>query len=397
LQKLQLTHFAIVTGLGTGLDATLMALRNERTGLRQHTYPGGIETWVGEVNNLEATSLDGALAAFACRNNRLAALALAQDGFRDAVATLRDKYGADRIGCFLGTSTSGIAQTELAYRHRDPETGRLPADFHYAGTHNLFALGGFLAQALRLSGPAIVASAACATTSKVFGTAARMSAAGLCDAAIVGGADSLCATTTYGFHSLGLVSSEPCRPFDKARGGISIGEASAFTIVEKVVPGRLPSGAIVLSGFGESTDAYHMSTPHPDGIGARLAMERALLSAGLKPSDIDYINVHGTGTAVGDAAEDRAIVELFGTDTPCSSTKGYTGHTLGVAGIVEAIISALALRNAFIPGSVNTREIDPDFRSRYVTAGRPATLNRVLSNSFGFGGSNCTLILEQAP
>jgi 3-oxoacyl-[acyl-carrier-protein] synthase-1 len=224
-----------------------------------------------------------------------------------------------------------------------------------------------------------------------------MIAAGLCDAAIIGGADSLCATTMYGFHSLGLVSSEPCRPFDKARGGISIGEASAFAIVEKAVPGRLPSGAIVLSGFGESSDAYHMSTPHPDGIGARLAMERALLSAGLKPSDIDYINVHGTGTAVGDAAEDRAIVELFGADTPCSSTKGYTGHTLGVAGIVEAIISVLALRHGFMPGSVNTREIDPEFRSRYVTDSHPAPLNRVLSNSFGFGGSNCSLILEQVP
>jgi 3-oxoacyl-[acyl-carrier-protein] synthase I len=397
LQQLHLTHFAIVSGLGAGLDATLTALRNERGCLQPRAYAGGIETWVGEVDGLEAAPLDEGFAAFACRNNALAALALRQDGFLDAIAALRDKYGADRIGVFLGTSTSGINQTELAYRRRNPETGQLPSDFGYAETHNLFSLGTFLGRLLRLSGPSMVASAACATTAKVFGTAARMIAAGFCDAAIVGGADSLCATTLYGFHSLGLVSSVPCRPFDKARSGISIGEAAGFAIVEKARPGDLPSGAIVLSGFGESSDAYHMSTPHPDGVGARLAMERALASAGFEPNFIDYINVHGTGTSVGDAAEDRAVAELFGPETPCSSTKGYTGHTLGAAGIVEAVISALALRNGFIPGSVNTREIDPAFRSHYVAANRPARLNRVLSNSFGFGGNNCSLILECSP
>jgi 3-oxoacyl-[acyl-carrier-protein] synthase-1 len=242
----------------------------------------------------------------------------------------------------------------------------------------------------------MVASAACATTAKVFGNAARMIAAGFCDAAIVGGADTLCATTIYGFHSLGLISRTPCRPFDTARDGISIGEAAGFAILEKANAADVPANGVMLRGFGESSDAYHMSTPHPEGAGARLAMERALDSGGLQPGDIDYINVHGTATLVGDAAEDRALVELFGREIPCSSTKSYTGHTLGSAGIVEAIISALAIQNNFMPGTANTQEIDPALGSRYLTGGgQRGPVKRVVSNSFVFGGSNCSLVLER--
>jgi 3-oxoacyl-[acyl-carrier-protein] synthase-1 len=394
LQPLQLSHFAIVSGLGLGLDATFSALLAGRTGLRPQSYPSGVDTWIGKVDALDDARLDDGLAPFECRNNRLAVLALAQDGFLEAAEGLREKYGADRIGMFLGTSTSGIEQTERAYRQRDGGSGRLPPDFHYAETHNTYSLAKLLSHVLRLSGPSVVVSAACATTAKVFGNAARMIASGFCDAAIVGGADTLCSTTIYGFHSLGLVSRAPCRPFDAVRDGISVGEAAGFAIVEKAA-GELAPNAVVLRGFGESSDAYHMSTPHPEGTGARLAMERALASAGLKPEDIDYVNAHGTATLVGDAAEDRALVELFGRDTPCSSTKGYTGHTLGAAGIVEAIISSLAIRNNFMPGGANTREVDPALRSRYLTEGRRQPVRRVLSNSFGFGGSNCSLVLER--
>jgi 3-oxoacyl-[acyl-carrier-protein] synthase I len=389
-----MSHFAMVSSLGAGVDATLGALLAGRSGLCAQGYPGGLETCVGKVDAVDTTPLDESLARFECRNNRLAALALAQDGFLEAIAVLRDKYGSDRIGMFLGTSTSGIAHTETAYRRRD-EAGRLPADFRYADAHNTFSLGSFVARLLTLGGPAMVASSACATTAKVFGNAARMIAAGLCDAAIVGGADTLCSTTIYGFHALGLVSPTPCRPFDAARDGISIGEAAGFAILEKAGASHVPANGIVLRGFGESSDAYHMSTPRPEGTGARLAMERALDSGGLRPDDIDYINVHGTATLVGDAAEDRALVELFGSETPCSSTKGYTGHTLGSAGIVEAIISALAIQNGFMPATANTQEIDPALRSRYLTRGERGPVKRVLSNSFGFGGSNCSLVLER--
>jgi 3-oxoacyl-[acyl-carrier-protein] synthase-1 len=395
MQPLYLTHYAIATSLGTGLDATFARLSTGQTGLVPQTYPGELATWTGRIDAIDDTPLADHLAAFDCRNNRLAALTLAQDGFMDAVADLRERHRPERIGVFLGTSTSGIESTEKAYRQRPTADAPLPADFRYAETHNMYSLGRFLQRLLDISGPSVVASAACATTAKTFGNAARMIEAGFCDAAIVGGADTLCATTIYGFHSLGLVSPTACRPFDKTRDGISIGEGAGFAIVEKTPPAALQPGSVVLRGFGESSDAYHMSTPHPEGKGAQLAMMRALASAGLQPRDIDYINVHGTATQVGDAAEDRALVELFGKDTPCSSTKGFTGHTLASAGIVEAIISALAIRHHFMPGTANTQELDPALRSRYLLRGERGPVRRVLSNSFGFGGSNCSLVLER--
>ena len=180
--------------------------------------------------------------------------------------------------------------------------------------------------------------------------------AGLCDAAIVGGADTCASTTLYGFHALALNAPGPCRPFDAARDGISIGEAAGFALLEKP---QADAGcdAIMLLGVGESNDAHHMSSPHPDGIGARLAMERALTAADLAPPDIDYINLHGTATRVGDAAEDLAVSSLFGSDTPCSSTKGQTGHSLGAAGIVEGDHQcALAIDEGLLPGSAHTKQ-----------------------------------------
>ncbi len=225
-----------------------------------------------------------------------------------------------------------------------------------------------------------------------------MIAAGLCDAAIVGGADTLCLTTLYGFHSLASQRAGALPPFDAGRDGISIGEAAGFALLEKAEPREGPrKGNVMLLGIGESNDAYHMSSPHPEGVGARLAMERALASAGLAPGDIDYINLHGTATLVGDAAEDRAVFDVFGTQTPCSSTKGQTGHMLGAAGIVEAIISALAIRHQFAARQPRTRQrsIRPSAAGICWTSA-PVPIRRVLSNSFGFGGSNCSLIFGAA-
>jgi 3-oxoacyl-[acyl-carrier-protein] synthase-1 len=350
-----------------------------------------LDTYVGQVAGLDEISIRPDLGDFDCRNNRLAQWGLEVDGFAHAVAAAREKYGAARIGVFMGTSTSGILETEVAYRHRDPQTGALPSSFHYAQTQNSFSLGDFVQRYLGLKGPAFVVSSACSSTGKVFGNAARMIAAGICDAAVVGGVDTLCLTTLYGFTSLGLVSRFPCRPFDANRDGICLGEGAGFALLEKAVESVDRSAAMVL-GVGESSDAYHMSTPHPEGLGARLAMQLALDAAGLDPTQIDYINLHGTATKTNDASEDKAVSELFGNRTPCSSTKGWTGHMLGAAGITEAIISVLAVQNEFIPGSVHTREIDPALKSNYQLKNKPARLNRVLSNSFGFGGSNCALI-----
>jgi 3-oxoacyl-[acyl-carrier-protein] synthase-1 len=218
-----------------------------------------------------------------------------------------------------------------------------------------------------------------------------MIAAGVCDAAVVGGADSLCLMTLYGFRSLELTAAGPCRPFDADRDGISLGEGAGFALLEKV--DRAEAGTVLLLGVGESSDAYHMSTPHPEGLGAKLAMRQALESAELAPADIDYINLHGTATRTNDASEDKAVVEVFGSSTPCSSTKGATGHLLGTAGITEAIVSILAIEHGLMPGSVNTRTVDPELKSRYLIENREGAVRRVLSNSFGFGGSNCSLIL----
>jgi 3-oxoacyl-[acyl-carrier-protein] synthase-1 len=246
-----------------------------------------------------------------------------------------------------------------------------------------------------LSGPAFVVSTACAATAKVYASAARFIAAGIVDAAIVGGADTLCATTLQGFFSLGVMAEDACRPFDANRRGISIGEAAGFALLER--PGAQDDGdTVFFSGAGESADAYHMSSPHPEGEGAFLAMQRALAAAGLEPEDIDYINLHGTATIVGDSAEDHAVFSLFGDGTPCSSTKGFAGHTLGASGAVEAAFCALAIQHGFMPGSPHTHELESSLRSQYVCQGRPARIDAALSNSFGFGGSNCSLVFRRA-
>ncbi|MDE2165103.1 MAG: beta-ketoacyl-[acyl-carrier-protein] synthase family protein [Alphaproteobacteria bacterium] len=396
MPPLAVRDFTVVTSLGAGRAATAAALREGRSGLQPCAFDAvPFATYVGEIAGLDTVPLEHGLAQFDCRLNRLAALTLRQDGFADSIAVARDRYGAERIGVFLGTSTSGLLQTELAYRRREAQTGALPADFDYARTHNTYSLASFVRMALRLAGPAFVVSTACAATAKVFGSAARMIAAGLCDAAVVGGADTLCATTLYGFHSLGVMSDEPCRPFDAERRGISIGEAGGFALLERSTD-RIDKDTVFLLGVGESTDAYHMSSPHPEGTGARLAMERALSAAGVDPSEIDYVNLHGTATSVGDAAEDRAVADVIGTTTPCNSTKGFAGHTLGASGVIEAAFCALGILDGFIPGSPHTRTVDPTFRSGYRRDGGPARVDRVLSNSFGFGGANCSVVLGRA-
>ncbi|HVJ54219.1 MAG TPA: beta-ketoacyl-[acyl-carrier-protein] synthase family protein [Aliidongia sp.] len=390
MKPLKISRFTLASCLGPGLAATLSALRAGRGGLRPCDFETvEIPTYIGAAEGLDAP-IEGNLAAYDCRNNRLARLALRQDDFEAAVAEARGRYGADRIGLFAGTSTAGILETELAFRRRD-EAGALPDGFRYKETHNTYSIADYVQRELGLSGPALAVSAACASTAKAFGNAARMIQLGLCDAAIVGGADSLCLTTLYGFHSLQLTSETPCRPFDAARDGISIGEAAGFALVERA-DDAAPED-ILLLGIGESSDAHHMSSPHPEGLGARLAMEKALASAALGPADIGYVNLHGTATQIGDAAEDRAILSVFGARTPCSSTKGLTGHTLGASGILEAIISALCLKDGFIPGSPATLKLDPALGSNYRIENLDRQPDRVMSNSFGFGGSNCSLIL----
>ncbi|MDE2586165.1 MAG: beta-ketoacyl-[acyl-carrier-protein] synthase II, partial [Betaproteobacteria bacterium] len=248
---LLLSRYTATTCLGRGLDATLAALEHQGNGLKPCDFESvDIPTWIGEVAGLDDVALPPALRkAYDCRNNRLALLGLQAEGMEEAARAAIGRYGRRRVGLFLGTSTAGILSTELAFRQRDPVTGALPADFPYRGAHNTYSVAAFLRDHLGLEGPASVVSTACSSSAKVFAQAARMMALGLIDAALVGGIDSLCLTTLYGFSSLQLTSPRPCRPYDANRDGISVGEGAAYALVERC-PDSLDSNALLLLGSG---------------------------------------------------------------------------------------------------------------------------------------------------
>ena len=385
------TRYTGVNCLGRGVESWWAALTARRSALAPCDFEDvALDTYIGRVAGVEDVTLPARLAAYDCRNNRLVRLGLEQDGFRDAVLAARSRYGPRRIAVVLGTSTSGVLSTERAYQRRDPATGALPADFRYLETQSSFSLAGFVRADLGLEGPAEVVSTACSSSAKVFASAARLLDTGLADAAVVGGADSLCLTTLYGFRSLELLSTTPCRPFDPERSGISIGEGAGFALLEREGCGP------VLAGVGESSDAYHMSTPHPEGLGARLAMERALAQAGIAAGAVGYVNLHGTATRTNDVAEGRAVRDVFGPKTPASATKGAHGHLLGAAGITEAIVALLALERGYLPGTPNTRALDVECGCNVLLEGLPAAPDYVLTNSFGFGGNNCSVLFGRA-
>jgi len=396
MNPLAITDYTLTTALGAGLERNWSQLSQGKGGLSQCTFAGidDLQTWVGEIDGLDALDFPPHLQSYDCRNNRLTLLGLRQDGFSEAVSAAAARYGAERVAVFIGTSTSGIHATELAYRSlaRD-ESGfeRLPEDYCYEGTHNTYSVAEFVRRMLRLRGPCSAVSTACSSSAKVFACAHRAIAAGFCDAAVVGGVDTLCLTTLYGFHSLQLVASDICRPSDRGREGLSIGEAAGFALVQR---GDATPRGMRLLGYGESSDAFHMSSPHPEGDGAAIAMRTALERSGLSPASIDYINLHGTGTRGNDTVEAAAVCRIFPVNTPCSSTKGFTGHTLGAAGIVEAVFALQCIEHDFMPETLNTRHVDPDIKACVLLQSRSGAVSRVLSNSFGFGGSNCSLILS---
>ncbi len=398
-EALRLSHFTATTCLGHGRDALWNGLISGQGHLKPCDFhDAAVDCWIGEVAGIADVALPPHLAEYDCRNNRLALLGLTADGFAEHVRRRIGRYGRHRVGVFMGTSTSGILQTELGYRHRDPDTGQLANDFDYATTHNNYSLSRFVRAFFDLAGPAHVISSACSSSAKVFVAAEQMIRLGLIDAAIVGGVDSLCLTTLYGFQSLELTSPQACRPYDEERDGLSLGEAAAFAFLERA-DAPLDSSEtppVFLLGYGESSDAYHMSTPHPEGLGAQMAMQEALSMAGLQPHQIDYLNLHGTATPNNDAAEGKAVQAVFGkrdeTAMVCSSTKGATGHTLGAAGGVEAVICGLSLMHQVKPAGANTRQVDAAMSLNYLLTHQPGKVDFVQSNSFGFGGTNCSLI-----
>ena len=395
MTPLRITAVTAASAMGVGLAAMRDALRTRHGGLRPCDLPGmPADIWIGRVPEAEAIDSPEGLAAFACRNTRLAELALRQDGFVAAVERARTQYGPARIAVVLGTSTSGIEATERAWARRGADGALPPYDF--ARTHDLHALPRYLRARLGLDGPCVSISTACTSGARSFLDAATLIAAGLADAAVVGGADTLCGLTLHGFASLELLArGGPTRPCAADRDGISIGEAAAFALIERAGPSD--AGRMGLLGAGASADGHHMSSPHPEGLGALAAIEAALAEAGLAPEAVDYVNMHGTGTRANDAMEDRAIARVFGDAVPCSSTKGWTGHTLGASGALEAVISAICVEEGLIPGCLGVAAVDPGFASGVVVENRAARVDRVLSNSFGFGGSNCALVIGRLP
>jgi 3-oxoacyl-[acyl-carrier-protein] synthase I len=387
---LSITAYTASCAAGSGRQAILEALRQRRSGLAANDFTAApLDTFVGRVREVESGPLPAELVHWECRNNRLAWHGLNQDGFFDAVRAAREKYGPGRVAVVLGTSTSSIGATEEGYRGLTAD-GQYPEELRRPAVHTVHSLGSFVQEALGLSGISVTVATACSSSAKVFPQAERLIRLGLADAAVVGGVDTLCYSVLFGFNALELVSAEPCRPFDPARKGISLGEAAGFALLQK--EGAEADLAPKLLGYGESSDAHHMSSPHPEGLGARLAIQQALTLAGLTPADIDYINLHGTASQKNDEVEARIVAELFPQSTRASSTKGWTGHALGAAGILEAVISLLSLEHGFTPGTLNTRELDAACGPQIRLENGDGTVRHVMSNSFGFGGSNCVLL-----
>ncbi len=389
---LGLVASTVVHSAGHDPDSLWRAAIEGRTGLRRNDLDWcSLDTWLGRVPEVEDAVLPPTLAQWDCRNHRLAWMALRDPAFLQSIEATIARYGADRVGLLLGTSTSGIRSTEEAYAHRRVE-GEWPPGFAWRRSHSADSMARFAAEVLGLRGPLTVLTTACSSSAKVFLAARRWIGAGVVDAAVVGGADSLCLSTLHGFDALQLLSDDVCRPFDTARRGISIGEAAGFVLLA-----REPA-AVSLVGGGESSDAYHMSAPHPEGRGAQDAMRAALDASGLAPKDIGYVNTHGTATPANDRAEAIALASLFGPHgVPVSSTKGITGHTLGACGVVDAVITAKALEHGLLPPSAMLLEPDPSLPVDVVREARAAPgMRHAMSNNFGFGGSNCSLVFRRA-
>ena len=388
--RIAVNAYTASSAAGVGLDAIHASIATRRSGLRRNDFDGcSLDTWIGRIPSLESTSLPPGLENLQSRNNQLAWLGLQQDGFLSAIEHHIERFGAERIGVVMGTSTSSIGRTEEAYARLDSQ-GAMAEEYCQPDVHNLHSPGIFVAAATGLRGPSMTLSTACSSSAKGFASAARWLQYGLVDAVLVGGVDSLCLSILYGFNSLELVSKNPCRPFDTRRDGISIGEACGFALLTREDTGF--AGQFVLRGYGESSDAYHMSHPHPDGKGAVLAMDRALQRSGLAAESIDYVNLHGTASKANDGIESFALAQRFSDKTLASSTKGWTGHALGAAGVLEAIIALEAMKHSLIPGTLNCEEQDPETGFPIQEQNVDSPIQYAMTNSFGFGGNNAALI-----
>lgn len=384
-----LNDLGLINALGAGKNAVLdNLLNNHSPGMVSMLSPLQSKAFfVGKVHE-ELPKIPKELEKFECRNNQLALAAALQ--LEEIINKLKKQYSTERIGIVMGTSTSGIAEAELALK-QFKETNDFPVDYHYK-KQEIGAVAEFLARYFDIKGPAYSISTACSSSGKVFASARGLIDMDICDVVITGGADSLCELTLSGFKSLEAISEFRCNPFSLNRDGINIGEAAAVFIMSKSV------SDIALLGVGEYSEAYHMSAPDPSGAGAKAAMQAALKDAGLRAIDIDYINLHGTATMLNDVMESHGVFDLFGENVYTSSTKSLTGHTLGAAGATEAGLCWLLLsqdENYLLPEHNFDGHIDPKLSKIQLCKKMtfPDKLRVTMSNSFAFGGNNVSVIL----
>ncbi|KVM73380.1 MULTISPECIES: beta-ketoacyl-[acyl-carrier-protein] synthase family protein [Burkholderia] len=373
----------MLNALGGDLETIVAALGRGEPAALADASP------IGRVRAELESAPPPALAHFDCRNNRLLLAALAQ--IAPCIEAMVTRYGPARIGVVIGTSTSGVRSAELAFAHRAAR-GAMPDGFDYRQME-IGTAAPFVRATLGLSGPAYTVSTACTSSAKAFASARRLLQLGICDAVIVGGADSLCELTMQGFASLESVSAARSNPMSRHRRGINLGEGAALFVMSR------DEAAIRLAGVGESSDAHHISAPDPAGHGARIALEAALADAGVPAAAIGYVNLHATATPHNDAMEARVMAQVFAQGVPASGTKPFTGHLLGAAGATELGFAWLALaRGGDLPLHVWDGQADPELppldlvsTSRRLAGGGP---RHAMSNSFAFGGSNASLILE---
>jgi 3-oxoacyl-[acyl-carrier-protein] synthase I len=386
--NLYLNDVGLLCALGTSRAEILpRLLAGDRSGLIT-SDAFGINTVIGQCSS-DLPEIDTCYSMYNCRNNRLLLAALSQ--IRPTVNKMMTRYGASRMGIVLGTSTSGVRSTELALAHQ-AQWGVLPDQFHYK-LQQMGAGADFLAGYLGITGPAYTISTACSSSGKAFASARRLINLGLCDAVIVGGADSLCALTINGFAALESLSTGYCKPFGMHRNGINIGEAASLFVLSK------QAGPVQLLGIGASSDAYHFSAPDPSGAAVVIAMQKALADAGKQPDEVDYLNLHGTATLLNDAMESKAVNAVFGSKVAASSSKGMTGHTLGAAAALELGFCWLLLegneRGALIP-NINGDSVDSGLAPLHLVK-QGECLGRKLqvcqSNSFAFGGNNLSIVV----
>ncbi|MFA0113636.1 beta-ketoacyl-[acyl-carrier-protein] synthase family protein [Vibrio sp. 10N.261.46.E11] len=351
----------------------------------------GKPTVVGKVAG-ELPEIPSEQAEYATRNNQLALSAVNQ--IKDSIEQAKSQFGADRIAVVIGTSTSGISDGETAFKHK-LEHGSFPEGFHYS-KQELGNVSEFISQHCSLTGPSYAISTACSSSGRVFITAQRLLDSGMADAVLVGGVDTLCKLTLNGFHGLEALSTTHCKPFSAERDGINIGEAAAFMLLSKTkstaTDATQSTSNIALLGCGDSSDAHHISAPHPEGNGAEQAMRKALDSAQLQVEDIGYINAHGTATPLNDSMESKAIYRIFSNKVPVSSTKPLTGHTLGAASAIEAAIAWHILKYDLPLPLQKCQYKAEDIEIDLVNCAQKLKVKNILSNSFAFGGNNISLI-----